>query len=166
VQPHTIGILEMNVEKASHWFSLIANAGVLIGIFAVALELNQASRLSEANAYQTRSSEITTSLVELALSEDLAIVLVKLDEEGVSSLSPTELRRARAWNSAVIRRMQSQYYQYEQGFLETEVVDETFDIIVSNAYDLWKELDILDTIENSAWLSEIELRVNLEDRQD
>ena len=69
------------------WLQLLGMLGVLGGLVALVIELNQSQKLSQANAYQIRISEIQEAQRELALSEDLAEILQKFNSEGVESLT-------------------------------------------------------------------------------
>ena len=62
----------MNLDNLNKWLTLGANLGVLVGIFALVIELQHSSRLAQVNAYQTRNSEIVNASVELALSQELS----------------------------------------------------------------------------------------------
>ena len=132
----------MSLDNINKWLTLLANFGVVVGLVALILELNQSQRLAESTAYQTRISEIEQSERELALSGDLAEIIVKYDTQGLESLTSAELLRFRLWNQAILRRMQGQYYQWQQGFLDRSVVDSTLDSIVNSRYEVWKELGI------------------------
>jgi len=149
----------MNLSKLNDWLLLVANVGVVLGIFALIAELSQSTRIAEVSAFQTRMSEIQESSVELALSQDLAQILVKMTNEGVASLSQVEAMRAAAWHNAIIRRMQSQYFQFQQGFLDRRSIDLTLSSIARDYYQLWEELGILSTIEIPEWREEILSRV-------
>ena len=149
----------MNLEKLNVWLSLVANVGVVVGIFALIAELNHSSRIAEVTAFQTRMSEIQESTVQLSLSSDLPVILAKIDNEGVSSLSEVELIRAAGWHNGIIRRMQSQYFQYQQGFLDRRSIDLTLDGIARDFYHTWEELGILNSIEIPEWREEILERV-------
>ena len=108
----------MNLEKLNIWLSLVANFGVLVGIIFLAVEINQSNKATIAATYQSRISEIETSYQNSALSDYLPNIYEKIDNEGIGSITGLERRRARNWESARIYRMQGQYYQYQQGFLD------------------------------------------------
>lgn len=150
----------MKLDKVNQWLTLLANFGVLLGIFALVLELDQSSKLAAVNAYQTRNSELQTMQVQLALSPELLQVLAKYSSEGIDSLDPIEFRQVRSFNTSIILRMESQYFQYLNGFLEEEVVESAFNSIVNIYYERWVELGILDSISLYQWREEIERRVN------
>tara|TARA_B100001142_G_scaffold276330_1_gene285196 strand:- start:266 stop:733 length:468 start_codon:yes stop_codon:yes gene_type:complete len=141
------------------WIQLLGMLSVLGGLVALVIELNQSQRLSQASAYQTRISEIQEAQRELALSEDLAEILQKFDSQGIDSLSVSERSRVVAWNSAVQWRMQGQFYQYQQGFLEEAALQRTLDDLANGIYQRWEELDLIDRIQPGVWKERINERL-------
>ena len=141
------------------WIQLIGMLGVLGGLVALVIELNQSQRLSQASAYQARNSEIQEAQRELALSEDFAEILQKFDSQGVDSLTLGERSRVVAWHSAMQWRMQGQFYQYEQGFLEEAALQRTLDDLANGIYERWQELGLIDSIQPSAWKATINERL-------
>jgi len=107
----------MKIEKLNNWLVLLANFGVILGLVFLGVEISQSNKATIASTYQDRISEIESSYQNIALSDYLPAIYEKIDSEGTSSLTNIELRRVRNWESARIYRMQGQYYQYEQGFL-------------------------------------------------
>jgi len=137
------------------WIQLIGMLGVLGGLVALVIELNQSQRLSQANAYQARNSEIQEAQRELALSEDFAEILQKFDSQGVDSLTLGERSRVVAWHSAMQWRMQGQFYQYQQGFLEEAALEQTLNDLASGIYQKWEELDLTERIQPFEWKQRI-----------
>ncbi len=150
----------MQSSKINEWLSLIANVGVVIGIFALIAELNHATGLAEVEAYQTRTRDIQELALQLALSDSLANVLEKNKAQGADKLTPGEFARVRAWYGAILRGMQGQYYQYQHGFLERESVDRTLDDIANGIFENWEVFGLLDSIEIKEWRAEIDQRMN------
>ena len=146
----------MNLDKLNDWLTLLANVGVVVGLIALVLELRHSSQVAEVAAYQNRVAEIQEMNLELALSDDLADLLEKFDSKGVAALSPQERRRVRAWYQVILRQMQGQYYQYQQGFLDRTVVNTTLRDIAGGVYENWKLLGLLPAIEIVEWREEIE----------
>ena len=146
----------MDSDRLNRWLSLIANIGVVVGLFLLIAEVNHASRLAEVDAYQTRIRDIQELNIQIAMSESLAGILSKADDEGIESLSPSELRRVRAWYGAIMRGMQGQYYQYQNGFLDRASVDRTLIDIAGGIYEMWEQLDLLHNIEIEEWRAEID----------
>ena len=128
---------------------------MVLGIFLLIAELNHSSQLAEVEAYQTRTRDIQELNLQLALSDSLAGIFEKLESSGVEELTPKEFRRARAWYKAILRGMQGQYYQYQQGFLERESIDRTLDDIAEGIYGRWEDFGLLEDIENQQWREEI-----------
>ena len=153
----------MNQNKINGWLTLAANVGVVIGIFALLAELRHSSQVAEVAAYQTRISEIQEINLELALSSDLASLLVKYKTEGVGSLTPQEYSRVRSWYAVILRQMQGQYYQYQNGFLERAVIDRTLQDISNGIYQSWGHLDLLKSIEIDEWRAEIDHVISKKD---
>ena len=152
----------MNLEKLNSWLILVANIGVVVGIFALIAELNHSSRIAEVSAFQNRMTEIQEAFVQLALSDDLAQIMEKYESEGVSSLTPTEFRRLNAWETGVINRMQGQYFQYQQGFLDRLSIDSTLDYIAVEAWKRWTDLGLTGDIDIPEFQQEIETRLSIE----
>ncbi len=149
----------MQSSKINEWLSLIANVGVVIGIFALIAELNHATGVAEVEAYQTRTRDIQELQLQLALSESLANALEKNKAQGADKLTPEEFARVRAWYGAILRGMQGQYYQYQHGFLDRESVDRTLDDIANGIFENWKIYGLLDNIEIKEWRTEIEQKI-------
>ena len=151
----------MNMKKVSLdvWIQLIGMLGVLGGLMALVIELNQSQRLSQASAYQARNSEIQEAQRELALSEDFAEILQKFDSQGVDSLTLGERSRVVAWHSAMQWRMQGQFYQYQQGFLEEAALEQTLNDLASGIYQKWEELDLTERIQPFEWKQRIRDRL-------
>ena len=149
----------MNKVSLDTWIQLIGMLGVLGGLVALVIELNQSQRLSQASAYQARNSEIQEAQRELALSEDFAEILQKFDFQGVDSLTLGERSRVVAWHSAMQWRMQGQFYQYQQGFLEEAALEQTLNDLASGIYQKWEELDLTERIQPFEWKQRIRDRL-------
>ena len=141
------------------WIQLIGMLGVLGGLVALVIELNQSQRLSQASAYQARNSEIQEAQRELALSKDFSEILQKFDSQGVDSLTLGERSRVVAWHSAMQWRMQGQFYQYQQGFLEEAALEQTLNDLASGIYQKWEELDLTERIQPFEWKQRIRNRL-------
>ena len=141
---------------------LLGMLGVLGGLIALVIELNQSQKLARATAYQVRVSEIQEALRELALSENLASILHRFDSEGVDSLTTDEKNRVVAWNLAIQWRMQGQFYQYERGFLEEAAMQRTLDGLANGIYARWEQLGLTDRIHPAALKNTILARLNQE----
>jgi hypothetical protein len=121
---------------------LVANLGVLIGIALLIFELRQAQHLAETDSAVRRLENIQAAQVQLALSDTFPEIRVKAQVEGVESLTPAELSRVRAWELAVINRLQSYFVQYERGYLD-ESTAQGFIEFAAGKLDYWEELGVL-----------------------
>ena len=143
------------MDNLNKWLTLIANVGVVVGLFALVVELDQSSRLAVVSAYQNRIDEVQESQREIALSPDLADLMAKFDSQGIDSLTPGEYIRIQGWNQALKLRMSGQYFQWQQGFLERAVIDRMLNLITRTLYDRWKELELVNSFEPPGWEQEI-----------
>lgn len=131
----------------------IANIGVVIGLALLAMEINQANRQAEANAYQTRMTEIEQARQNFALSERLPAIYVKIRESGLESLTDEERTRVLSWEAARLRRLEAQRHQYVTGFLDRETYEGTL-TFAAGLQSFWKKLGISGT--DAAFQAEID----------
>jgi hypothetical protein len=125
--------------KIGDWLTLVANFGVVIGLFLLVLEFRESQNLAETEASVRRLNQIQEAFVEMAVSETLPAIRVKARTEGVPSLTNVELYRLQTWEESVRRRMRSQYIEFLGGYLDEATAEE----IVSSAAELlpyWEEL--------------------------
>ena len=131
----------MNSGRKTDWISLVANFGVVVGLMILIIEVNQANKLAETQAYALRLDQMQQAQVDFAESEYLPQIELKVLTDGVQSLSALELSKFRRWHTSVMLRMESHYYHYEQGYLD----EETGQVVLDSAADsleLWKQLDV------------------------
>ena len=146
--------LTLSFAKVANFLSVV---GIIGSLIFIGLELRQNQKLAMTNAYQTRLSEMQQAMVNLALSKDLAAIMVKLKLEGADALTEAELFRARTWAKGVQWRMESQYYQYKQGFLDDLAINRTLDDIVTQGlYEEWQKLGLSDRLYPSEWRRMVE----------
>jgi hypothetical protein len=131
----------MDSDKLNRWVSLGANIGVFIGLIFLVVELKQTNDLAEASAYRARGDEIQSALQSVALSADLAEILVKVDAEGIDALSAVEAMRYRQYLWAGVFRMQNQFNDYRLGYLD-EYSYQGMLAEAARRHHLWIELDI------------------------
>lgn len=146
----------MRLSEINEYVQTGAALVAIVGIFLLGYEVQQANRIAAVSANQLRISDVQDIHRELATSEDLAEIIVKFDSDGIDSLSQVEFFRVRAWHMLILRGMEGQYYQYQEGFLDREVVDRTLEDISQGIYGKWEQLGLLDAIENLEWLREIQ----------
>ena len=121
--------------------TICANIGVIASILFLALEINQANKLAETQAQIFRLDQMQQASVSIAESQYLPEIVIKAQTEGFQSLSPTERLRLRSWENSVALRMQGHYYQYQQGYVDTETANLILRAAVDNLED-WAELGV------------------------
>ena len=131
----------MDSDRINRWISLGANIGVIIGLIMLVIEVRHANNLAEASAYRSRGDEIQAAYQSVAMSSELAELLVKVDTQGIHALSDVEAKRFGAYLQAGIFRMQNQFNDYTLGYLD----DDSYQAMLAEAIrrsDWWKELEL------------------------
>lgn len=105
----------MNLEKTNHYIALVANIGVLIGIFLLIIELNQNTEMMRSEMAQNRTNTAMQFQQSLYSSDYLPNILNKVDNE--KPLTEEELRRYTSYFHAFNRNQDNTLWQYENGFL-------------------------------------------------
>jgi len=98
--------------------SILANVGVIIGLILVTVEIHQSNKQAASAAYRSRIAEVENSLRQFALSNDLPGIYVQLEESGLGSLNAEQLSRVVAWEWARQTRMEGQFHEYQDGYLD------------------------------------------------
>ena len=78
----------------------------------------------------------------------------------MNALTPEEVLRVRAWYHVILRQMQGQYYQYQNGFLERAAIDRMLLDIAGGFYQSWESLGLLNAIEIDEWREEIQIALS------
>ncbi len=131
----------MNLRGPVEWISLFANVGVVIGLGILIYEVRLSTKLAEVEAALGRFNQMQQAQVEIANSDYLPLITVKLESDGLESLSPVELERLFWWENSVKLRMTSQYFQYQQGLLDQESADNVVAAAVARL-ELWRDLGL------------------------
>ncbi len=131
----------MNSGKLIERITLIANIGVVVGLGILIYEVNLSTKLAVVGAHTGRLSQMEQAHTQFAISDYLPRISVKLQSDGIDSLTPEEFERFRYCESSVKLRMASQYFLYQQGLLDQETADQ---IVAAAAarYKFWQELDV------------------------
>jgi hypothetical protein len=122
----TEGIV-MNTDSVNRWLTLGANVGVLIGIFLLVAELNQNSKLMQAQIFSERASQGIELFMSVAESEDLSDIHAVLensdypaDTSVLSELSPEQKNRYLWFMRANRFRIENLLYQQTLGMMELD----------------------------------------------
>ena len=102
----------MNISKLNNWISLVANLGVLIGLFVLIVELNQNTRVAESTAYQG----LINRIAELNQIEATDAEFAEILHRGIadaSTLTPIETGRMISFSRVIYRHGDLAYYQFQ-----------------------------------------------------
>ena len=111
----------MKLANFNEWFSLVANLGVLIGVFLLAYELQQSRLAAEAQTRSDIAALTSEALQRYAENPQIVEAFVKISD-GVE-LTREEDFMMTYLRVSEIRRWENAYYQYERGlFSESEFV--------------------------------------------
>ncbi len=131
--------MRVKIEGINNWLQLLGNAGIIISIIVLAYQINEANRVSSAQAFQSRAqmgAEITWALAD---SENIGPIMHKVYElgaprpEAVDALEPLEQWRLRLFERAAITLYENNLYQCEQGFLDAEFCEAVRGVTVQRA---------------------------------
>ena len=118
-----------------------------IGLHTRAMEENR--KLALAQAYQVRSDALQDMLVRAADSEHVGPVIIKLTRNGypedlsaLDVLTDEERGRFRLWQIAQLTHWDNMYFQYQQGFLDTEYYEDAFVERVRRLAPVWRALNV------------------------
>ncbi|MEZ5489617.1 MAG: hypothetical protein R3F50_04765 [Gammaproteobacteria bacterium] len=118
----------MNLDSLNRWLTLIANVGVLAGIFTVALELSQTQTAMQAEASSTRSQ---MDMNNRRLSYDLGIRDIAQKLSTGQELTAEEIRRVNLREATMLRYFENLHYQMEIGVLDEQIWDANLQAISS-----------------------------------
>ena len=107
----------MNLDSLNKLLTLIANVGVLVGIFVVAIELQQTQTQMQAEASARRANMSRQQNLD-AVQFNVGEIISKI-RSGVE-LSDSEAFSARQFMNNVLRYHESLHHQYSMGVLDEE----------------------------------------------
>ena len=108
----------MNLDKFNEWLTLIANLGVLIGIFVVAVELQQ-TQIQMQGESSTMRAEMARQNNALGLELGLRDFTDKI--ENGEEHTPEEINKIRTYFNSMLRYYENLHYQKEIGILDDEI---------------------------------------------
>lgn len=108
----------MNADKINKWLTLAANVAVVAGIFFLALELSQNSRMMHA---QTRNA-ITAAILDFQFSAESSGLreVARRANEDVSDLTAEELQQLAQLYVSNLRLWENIHYQYRNGVFDED----------------------------------------------
>jgi hypothetical protein len=98
----------------------------------------------DAQAYQHRATEVQQNMTQLANSGELADYLYAALRGEVDDLTQVQLDRLSLYSFGVAINFDSMLYQYEQGFLDSEWFESSFEAGVRLNAQLWTRFQQLE----------------------
>ena len=112
--------------------------------------MEDGKRLALAQTYQMRADALQSMMVDAANSEHVGSILVKLTGLGypenvsaLAALDEEERGRFRQWQIAQQTHWDNLFYQYQQGFLDTEYYQDAFRTRVRRLAPTWQALGLI-----------------------
>lgn len=104
----------MNAERTNHWIAIAANIGVIASVVFLALEIQQNTQTSRAQAVQEYHRDMRDSL--LYADERMADIIHRA--YSCEPLSITEQNVRKLYWERLIRTYENQWYQGQQGLID------------------------------------------------
>ena len=145
----------MTINELAAIGEIVGGIGVVASLIYLSVQIRQNThamdegrRLALAQTYQMRADALQQMVVTAATSE-IGAIIVKLTEDGypedvsaLDRLSPEERGRFRLWQIAQQTHWDNLYFQYQQGFLDEEYVNESFRERTVRLAPVWRALGI------------------------
>lgn len=106
----------MTKDRLTHWFTLAANLGAVVGIVLVIVQLRQNEAQLRAQTRQQLAMGIVDQLS--SQSENLQLASVLRRSAVGEPLTPDELFQFRMRSNAMLRYWENVHYQYRQGLYD------------------------------------------------
>ena len=104
--------------------------------------LEESQKIARTDSYLRRADVMERSMVQSALSEELADILLKTRRGTIDQLTELERLRLEMWERARMIRVESQFYQWQQGLLDDEYYEYQFKFVVRAVGPLWEALGL------------------------
>lgn len=121
------------MERVNQWFTLVANVGVVAGLFLLAYEINQNSALLRSEVFEGRAAIVIDTYRDAMLSPDFAAIYEK--NLAGERLSNEELRRLKWFQLSMLKSAENVHFQHQLGILGAEyqvTIDESLRAAASN----------------------------------
>ena len=105
---------------------IIAVASVVFSLLFVGLQFRQSTIAAKAAAYQELGIATAELLQSLAANGELHNIIEQAassEIDGISSMSASDLSRAKDWTEGTLRLYETIYLQVQQGLLEPEALE-------------------------------------------
>ena len=104
------------MDRLNRWLALVANIGVLIGVIFVAIELQQSTAVSTAQAVFQINASVDSALRSQARDPNLARLIFS-GHANPDSLTPVEKQQFDVWLRADMNLLESAWFYYENGLI-------------------------------------------------
>ena len=139
----------MSIQDLGAIVELLGSIGVIATLIYLSVQIRQNThamdetlRMAKVNALVQRNDVLERTHVQGALSEEMSEIIVKAREDGVSTLSKVEWERLSQWERARIFRIESQFTQWQNGYLDGNFFDYGLKGIILYSAPLWNELGL------------------------
>lgn len=138
----------MDPNQLNRWLTLGANAGVLVGLALLVLEINQNNNLVRAQIEQARSQDLVNWRRQVALDAGIAEILTRLFSLEFSGdiqqafneqFTPTERMRVEQFLTADFYDKENLFAQYQRGLVSEEYWQERVVPSIRERGMLWKQ---------------------------
>ena len=113
----------MSPDNLNKWLALVANIGVLIGVFFLAIELNQNTNISRSDSYQQILNSINEWRSYRLEDPELDDVWYKFTSRRFNELSDFEIRRVRILASYLMDIYDNALYSFNSGVITEQEMD-------------------------------------------
>ena len=125
---------------------LIGIAAIVASLIALVVELRQTQSALLAQTYQTRAIDAVGELIDIADSEYLAPILAATDNaadyEAVAALDAVDRLRLFNFLRARMVDWDNEYYQYQNGYLDTDFFQETTEKNIKVWAHRWRNIGL------------------------
>jgi len=102
--------------------------------------LEESQKIARTDSYLRRADVMERSAAQGALSGEMANIILKTRRGAIDELTDLERLRLEMWERARMIRVESQFYQWQQGLLDDEYYEHQFKFVVRLSGPLWKAL--------------------------
>jgi hypothetical protein len=119
-------------DRVNRWLTLFANFGVLVGLLLLVFEIRQNTDMMKAQMAQARADNRLENYRDMTHSDYWPAISVKgaaanSTEEWLDSLTSEEYQRVRSQTLYEINDLRTQYYLYQNGYLDQRLLDTSVD---------------------------------------
>lgn len=104
------------MDRLNQWLSLIANIGVLVGVFVVAYELQQNTAVATAQATFQINASVDPAYRAIAQNPELA-QLISTGNNNPDALNEVENEQFAAWFRAEMNTAEATWFYYVNGLI-------------------------------------------------